>query len=156
VRRILARSALVLAIAAPAHAENKESWGFVVASRQEVLLSYGVPESDSVTINFFCRPTDRQIEIVSAILPAKPRKSQPLTTTLTNGTARAAYAGKVHHHQEHGYHFAATTPLDRKVVDVLKSGTTLTIGIPGKQHRVPLRGVPKPLAQFETACFGKR
>jgi hypothetical protein len=57
---------------------------------------------------------------------------------------------------EHGFHFEASTAADPKVVDVLRSGTSLTISIPGKQHRVPLRGVAKPLAQFETACFRRR
>jgi hypothetical protein len=32
----------------------------------------------------------------------------------------------------------------------------LTIGIPGKQVRVSLRGITRPLANFETACFGRR
>jgi hypothetical protein len=155
-RAALAWCVVLLALAVPGRAENDESWGFVVASKQEVLLSYGIPESDLITINFFCRPAAKQIEIVTAILPAKPRKGQPLRTTLTNGTASAAYSGKAHHHEEHGYHFVATTPIDRQVVEVLRSGTTLTIGIAGRQHRVPLRGVAKPLAQFEAACFGKR
>jgi hypothetical protein len=43
-----------------------------------------------------------------------------------------------------------------EVVDILRSGTTLTIGIPGRQFRVPLKGVANPLAQFEAACLGKR
>jgi hypothetical protein len=152
-RVVVTTIALLLALAASALAENKESWGFIVASKQEVLLSYGVPESDIITINFFCRPAEKQIEIATAILPAKPRKGQPLKTTLTNGGTTAVYPGKVHHHEEHGYHFAATTPADRKVVDVLRSGSSLTITIPGKQERVPLKGVARPLRQFETACF---
>jgi hypothetical protein len=153
-RSVLAVTVL-LALGASAPAQN-ESWGYVVASKQEVLLSYGVPESDIITINFFCRPAEKQIEIVTTILPAKPRKGQAVKTTLTNGAATAAYAGQVHHHDEHGFHFAATTPVDRKVIEVLKSGTSLSISIPGKQHRVPLRGVARPLAQFEAACFGRR
>ena len=32
----------------------------------------------------------------------------------------------------------------------------LTLSIPGKQERVPLRGVAGPLAKFETACFRSR
>jgi hypothetical protein len=41
------------------------------------------------------------------------------------------------------------------VLSILKSGTSLAIAIPGKQVRVPLRGIAKPLAQFEAACFGR-
>ena len=152
---VLAAMAM-LALAAPAQGESPESWGYIRADKQTVLLSYGVPESDIITINFWCHPAQKKVEIVTAILPAKPRTGQALTTTLTNGSVTATYAGKVHHTEDHGYSFAATTPADRKVVDVLRSGTALTIGIPGKQHRVPLRGAAKPLAQFDTACFGKR
>ena len=54
------------------------------------------------------------------------------------------------------FHVEAPTAAEPKVVDILKSGTSLTISIPGKQVRVPLRGVARPLAQFETTCFGKR
>jgi hypothetical protein len=148
--------AALLTLASPAQAESPQSWGYLRADKQEVLLSYGVPESDIITINFWCRPAEKKIEIVTVILPAKPRKGQPLKTTLTDGTATAIYAGKVHHNEDHGYSFAATTPADRKVLDVLRSGSALMIGIPGKQERVPLRGAAGPLAQFEAACFGKR
>jgi hypothetical protein len=154
-RSTRAASAVLLALAAPAHGLDEQSWGFVVASKQEVLLSYGVPESDIITINFFCRPAAKRIEIATTVVPAKPRKGQPLKTTLTNGSVTAAYGGKIGR-DDHGFHFAVTTPAEPKVMDVLRSGTTLIIGIAGKQHRVPLRGIAKPLAQFEAACFGKR
>jgi hypothetical protein len=42
------------------------------------------------------------------------------------------------------------------MMDILKSGSSLAIGIPGKQESVPLKGVAKPLARFETACFRGR
>ena len=55
-----------------------------------------------------------------------------------------------------GFYFEASTAAEPKVVDILKSGTSLTIGIPGKREVVPLRGVAGPLAQFEAACLRKR
>ena len=89
-------------------------------------------------------------------MPTKPKKGAALTTTLTNGAVTASYDGRIGHHSEHGFHFEASAPAEPKLVDVLRSGTMLTISIPGKQLRVPLKGVAKPLAQFETACLGKR
>ena len=98
----------------------------------------------------------KPIEIVTAILPKKPKKGAALKTTLTNGTVTASYDGKIGHHSEHGYHFVAYAPGEPKLLDVLKSGTTLTISVPGENIRVPLKGVAKPMAQFEAACLGKR
>ena len=148
----------MLTLAAPAQALNKEEWGFA-RSGEMVQVSYGIQESDAgVFIIFRCEGKPKRIEIISWVLPEKPRKGQSLKTTISNGTATTVYDGKVGRDkgEEGGFYFATTTAADPKVVELLKSGTTLTISIPGKQQRVPLRGVAKPLAQFETACFGKR
>ena len=153
-RLTLSASALMLALIAPAQGVNKEQWGFIQAG-DEARLFYGVPESDSVVIVFACEPKKKRIEIVTTVLPAKPRKGQPLKTTLNNGSVTAAHDGKIGSYRE-DFHVAAPAPAEPKAVDILKSGTALTVGIPGRQVRVPLRGVAKPLAQFEAACFGKR
>ncbi len=154
-RLTLAVSALTVALAAPAAGADKESWDFIKSGTM-AQLSYGVPESDVITIIFRCDAKTKPIEIISDVLPSKPKKGQSLKTTLANGTVTATYDGKIGHHSEHGFHFAASAPAERKLVEVLKSGTTLTISVPGEKIRVPLKGVAKPLAQFETACLGKR
>jgi hypothetical protein len=154
-RIALVAFAVMLAQAAPAQGASRESWDFA-RSGEMVQVAYGVPESDIVTIVFRCEGKPKQIEIVSTVLPAKPRKGQSLRTTLGNGAATAVYDGKLGHHSEHGFHFEASVAAEPKVVDILKSGTSLTISIPGKQRRVPLRGVAAPLAKFEAACFRKQ
>jgi hypothetical protein len=155
-RRTLAVSTLILALAAPAQSADKESWDFY-KSADMAQFGYGVPESDLITITFRCTFKKKPIELVTTVLPAKPRKGQTLKTTLTNGAVTATYDGKTGHHSDHGYHFVADIPAEPKLLDVLKSGTTLTISVPGgKPVRVPLKGVAKPLAQFESACLNKR
>ena len=158
-RVTLAASALMLALAAPAQGIDKQVWAFF-KSDKETLLFYGVPESEAVTLIFRCeaKREGKRIEIISTVLPRKPRKGQPATTTLSNGAVAAAYRGKFGYgsSEEEGFHFEASTVAEPAVTDILKSGTSLTISIPGKHERVPLRGVAKPLAQFETACFRKR
>jgi hypothetical protein len=154
-RVTLAACALMLALAAPAQGADKQSWG-LVTSGDEVLLVYGVPESDIITVSFICEPKANKLEIVTTVVPARPRKGQSVRTTLSNGVVTAAYDGKLGHHEEHGYHFAAPTAADPKVADILRSGAALTISIPGKRERVPLRGIAAPLAKFQTACFRKR
>jgi hypothetical protein len=154
-RLTLAVSALVLALAAPVQSADKESWDFY-KSADMAQVGYGVPESDVITITFRCFFKKKPVEIVTSVLPKKPKKGTALKTTLTNSAVTARYDGTIGHHSEHGYHFVAYAPAEPKLVDVLRSGTTLTISIPGEQIRVPLKGVAKPLAQFEAACLGKR
>src|SRR5205807_3079530 len=128
-------------------------------SDKETLLFYGIPESEAVTLIFRCeaKREGKRIEIVSTVLPAKPRKGQSARTTLSNGVVIAVYNGKFgHSSSSEGFHFEASTAAEPKVVDILKSGTSLTISIAGKHERVPLRGVTGPLARFETACFRNR
>jgi hypothetical protein len=155
-RLTLAAFALMLALAAPAQGADRQAWGFI-KSGKEVQLSYGVPESDVIIIALWCKPAARKIELVTTVLPPKPRKGRSVTTTLGNGAATASYGGKVGYDAAHElFHFAASIAAEPKVVDLLKSGTSLTISVGGKQVRVPLRGIARPLGQFEAACFGRR
>jgi hypothetical protein len=150
----VALAMLMLALAASAQGADKYAWTFA-RSGQEVQVSYGIPESEVVTIVFRCRA--KRIEIISSVLPRRPKKGRPVTTTLRNGAVTAAYDGKFGYtSSEEGFYFEASAAAEPKVVAILKSGTSLTISIPGKQERVPLRGVARPLAQFETACFRGR
>jgi hypothetical protein len=147
-------SVLMLALAMPAQAADKYAWDFV-KSGQEVQLAYGIPESEAVIISFMCKA--KRIEIISTVLPRKPRKGRLVKTTLSNGAVTTAFDGKFGHtSSEEGFYFQASVAAEPKVVAVLKSGTSLTIDILGKQERVPLKGVAAPLAQFEAACFRSR
>ena len=153
-RVALAASALLLTLAVPTRGADKYSWDFD-KSGEEVQLSYGVPESEIVTITFRCKA--KRIEIVSTVLPRKPKKGQAVRTTLSNGAATTAYDGKFNYtSSEEGFYFIASAAAEPKVVAVLKSGTSLKISVPGKEERVPLRGIAGPLAQFEIACFRSR
>ena len=140
-RTTLAASALMLALTAPAGGANRQSWDFVAAGKETVQLVYGVPDSEAVTISFWCEAKPKRIEIVTTLLPPRPRKGQAVKTPLSNGIVTAAYDGKIGHDAAHeSFHFAASTAAEPKVLSILKSGTSLAIAIPGKQVRVPLRG----------------
>lgn len=149
--RVLIAALLILTMA-PAHAAERQVWGFV-KSDEDVQLFYGIPESDSITIAFVCKTRTKQIEIVSSILPEKTKKGEPITTILSNGKINADYDGKAGGDDEDGLHFEAAVAADRKVTDILKTGR-LSIRVRGRLERVPLRGVAKPLAEFEKLCFG--
>lgn len=145
-------TALTFAVVASATSAERQVWGFV-KSGEEVLLFYGIPESDAVTISFICNAKPRRFEIVSTVLPPKPGKGRSARLSLSNGAVTAGYDGKLDGNAEDGLHFEASMAAAPKILDVLKSGKSLTISFPGKQERVPLRGIAKPLGQFEAACF---
>jgi hypothetical protein len=147
----------MLALTVSAQASNKFSWGFIKTGESEARLIYGIPESDIVTLVFICDAKKKRVDIVTNVLPAKQRKDQPLRTTLRNGATTVAYDGKIAYSTwSKEYHFEASTAAEPRVVDILKSGTSVTVGIPGHSERVPLKGVAKALVQFEAACFRKR
>ena len=144
---------LTFASSAPALASERQVWG-IEKTDEAVHLYYGVPESDALTIAFVCKTRTKKIEIVSSVLPDKPKKDEPITTILRNGKASADHDGKVAGDSEDGFHFATEVTAEPKVTDVLKGGSALVIRVRGKQQRVPLRGSAKPLAEFEKLCFG--
>lgn len=152
-RAWLAGLFIMLAAPAPAPAAERQSWG-IEKTDEAVHLYYGVPESDSVTIAFVCKTRTKQIEIVSAILPDKSKKGEPITTILSNGTDTADHDGKVVGDDGDDLHVQAIVSADRKVTEVLRSGRSLSIRVRGRLERVPLRGAAKPLAEFEKLCFG--
>lgn len=146
--------ALTATLAASAQAAEKRSWDFVKAG-ETIQFAYGVPESHAVTIIFRCEAARKRVEIVSTVVPSNAKKGQAAKTTLSNGSTTVAYDGALGRDAEdNGFYFRASVLAEPNVFAVLKSGKSLTIKTSGRQKRVPLRGVAKPLAQFETACFG--
>jgi hypothetical protein len=145
-------AALLILMALPAQGAQRQVWGFVT-SGDTAQLFYGIPESDGLTLAFICRTKTRQIEVVTSVLPEGPKKGQLRTTILHNGDSSETFDGKLDGNDDDGLHFAAIVAAERKITDILKSGRRLTIRLAGKRQSIPLRGVQKPLAQFETACF---
>jgi hypothetical protein len=145
-------AALLILTALPAQGAERQVWGFVT-SDELVQLFYGIPESDGLTLAFICRTKTRQIEVVTSVLPEGPKKGQLRTIILNNGNLSETIDGKLAGDDEDGLHFEATVAAERKVTEILKSGRRLTIRVAGKRQSIPLRGVAKPLAQFEAACF---
>jgi len=155
-RAKLSLLAMLTVLAAPAQAAEKQSWDFI-KSGETIQFSYGVPESHAVTIIFRCEAAGQRVEIVSTVVPRNPKKGQAARTTLSNGSTTVVYDGTFGRDSEDdGFYFRAHVPAEPNVFAVLKSGKTLTISLPGARDRVPLKGVAKPIAQFEAACFGAK
>jgi hypothetical protein len=141
----------VFALSVPVSAKDKQVWDVTEAGK-ETILFYGIPESHAVTILFNCQ-AGKPVSIVTPITPRNPKKGKAERITLGNGTLTAVYDGKVGHDEEEGYHLEALSDVGIKILDVLRTGTTLTISVAGQQERVPLGGIARALAKFETRCF---
>jgi hypothetical protein len=151
-RVTLAATAMVAVLAAPATGAERQLWSFL-QSGGETQLSYGVPDSGSLTIAFVCEAGRRHMAVVTTVVPRRPKKGQSVSTTLRNGAVTATYTGKLGYTESEGYYAEASAAFEPATLGVVRSGTALTIGVPGKQVRVPLGGIAPSLAKFEAACF---
>jgi hypothetical protein len=151
-RVALAATAMMAVLAAAAMSADRQVWGFL-RSDGEAQLFYGVPDSGSLTIAFVCEAGRRHMAVVTAAVPRRPKKGQSVSTTLRNGAVAATYAGKLGYTESEGFYAEASAAFEPATLDVVRYGTALTISVPGKQARVPLRSVAPSLAKFEAACF---
>jgi hypothetical protein len=147
---------LPLAAVVPAVAAEKQSWGFVT-SGDEVLLVYGVPESEAVTLSFICTPKRRWLTVVTTVLPDKARLGRAATIRLVNGAASLNYAGKIgRDNAESGLHVSAEIAIDPRIYDLLAKGTSVRVEVQAQQasarEAVPLKGMQAPLARMRAAC----
>jgi hypothetical protein len=143
--------AALLVTGSPASAADKQSWGFV-RSGTELLLVYGVPESDVVTLSFICAPGKKTIEAVTTVLPRNVKPGRDGKVRLSNGTSSREYAGKTGGDDDQGFHLAASTAIDEKLLELLDKGTSVRIETLGAGDHAPLNGVKKPLTQMRQAC----
>src|SRR5262249_1017388 len=123
----------------------------------DVRLFYGIPESDVVTLNIICEPRRKRINLIDFALAPRPRPGATVTMKLGNGTASLSYKGKVGRDRTHGeFYVEARVRFDGRLFDLLKTGSTLAVEVPGKLESVPLMGIAEPLAMMEAACLGRR
>jgi hypothetical protein len=142
--------ALSLAAATP---PNKQQWGFTKVE-DEVLLYYGVPESEDVTISFICAPKLKKITIVTLVLPPNSRPKQSGKIRLSNGSSTQEYAGATEQERDSSdVAFIASIAIDPRIFELLEKGTSLQIESLGARERIPLNGVKGPLARMRKTCL---
>src|SRR5262249_4699881 len=138
-------SLLIAMLAAVAAAAEKQSWGFVTSGDQ-VLLVYGVPESEAVTLAFICAPKRKRMTLVTTVLPDKARAGRPVTIRLVNGATTLDYAGKTGRDSaEDGVHASAEIAIDPRLYDLLAKGKSVRVEVADARETVPLAGVAGPL-----------
>jgi hypothetical protein len=150
--RLLATAIALLAAFVPAAAVEKEQWGFVT-SGSEVLLVYGVPESEAVTLSIICEPKRKRWTVVATVLPARTGVGRPAAIRLTNGSSTLEFSGKTARDSgDSAVHVAAAGAIDPRLFDLLATGTSLRIDVLSAREIVTLAGIKKPLARMRQAC----
>jgi hypothetical protein len=145
-----------LTATALATAAGAQEWSFIQARPNDVMLVYGVPDSDEVTLSVNCNPGRKNLSLVVLVLPRGAKPGQRVRITLTAGGSSAAYDGKVVRDRAHGgSYIEAPASADAMIFDLLKSSQSLTIAVGSTRETVPLKDVAAPLAKMEKACLGR-
>lgn len=152
-RPALALCAL-LALAAPAAAQQKMSW-HLQEGEETAALVFGVPDSDEGAIFFLCKPGTPGLTVQSMIGSKDIERGASTPLTLTAGGTKKSLAGK------------GVSPEEGDTVDVeaaaqmadlkalAKTGGNLAIEVKGAKRSISLSGIGPVLAKFEAACKPK-
>jgi len=144
---------LVLALAAPAGAQEARSWIFNFDSDIAV-LQYGTPESDDAVLVIACDPRKRSMRINEFIGSASLVPGHAARLKLGNGTAVVDYAGQTVANETDGtVNVEVSVAVDPKLIAMLKTGSSLTVDVAGKQTAIPLKDAAPHVAEFEKACL---
>ena len=151
-RKSMLCTAVAISLSAAPASADKEQWGFVKSDRN-VLLFFGVPESEAVTLSFICEPKRGRIAVVTTALPPTTRPGRPGRIRLSNGSSSLDYAGRTaRDNDDAAVHVAASTAIDPRLFGLLETGTSLRIEALGARETVPLAGISGPLSQMRKAC----
>ena len=152
----LSTIALVLALAAPAAAQDARVWNFD-DNPEGPTLGFGAPDSDDAVIAFSCEPGARRMTIVEAVASTKlnPGPSAPLK--LSAGSVSLDLTGDAIASETDGtVNIEVSGPPNPRVFALLRAGPTLTIEVPGAKETIPLAGAAPHVAAFERMCLGRR
>ena len=152
----LSTIALVLALAAPATAQDSRVWNFD-DNPEAPTLGFGAPDSDDVVIAFSCEPSARRMTIVEAVASTKLTPGVSVPLKLSAGSVSLALTGDAIASETDGtVNIEVSGPPNPRVFALLKAGPTLTIEVPGAKETIPLSGAAPHVAAFERMCLGRR
>ena len=148
--------ALVLALAAPAAAQDSRVWNFD-DNPEAPALGFGAPDSDDVVIAFSCEPSARRMTILEAIASTKLNPGVGVPLKLSAGSVSLDLTGDAIASETDGsVNIEVSGPPNPRVFALLRSGPTLTIEVPGAKETIPLSGAAPHVAAFERMCLGRR
>src|SRR5262245_54837308 len=152
----LSTVALVLALAAPAAAQDSRVWNFD-DNPEAPALGFGAPDSDDVVIAFSCEPSARRMTIVEAVASTKLNPGASVPLKLSAGSVSLELKGDAIASETDGtVSIEVSGPPNPRLFALLKAGPTLTIEVPGAKETIPLSGAAPHVAAFERMCLGRR
>jgi hypothetical protein len=152
----LCSSALALALAVPATAQDLRAWNFD-DNPEAPALEFGKPDSDETLIAFSCDPAAKRMTIVESVGATKINPGAAVAVKLSAGSASLDLTGDAIANETDGtVSIEVSGPPNPRVFVLLKAGPTLTIEVPGAKETIPLSGAAPHVAAFERMCLGRR
>jgi hypothetical protein len=147
---------VVLALAAPASAQDPRTWIFD-DNPEAPALEFGAPESDDIVMAFSCEPVAKRMSIVELVASKKLNPGASVTFKLSAGTASLDLTGDAIANETDGtVSIEVNGAPNPRVFALLKAGPSLVIEVPGARETIPLSGAAPHVAAFEKLCFGRR
>ena len=145
----LSTIALVLALAAPATAQDTRVWNFD-DNPEAPTLGFGAPDSDDVVIAFSCEPSARRMTIVEAVASTKLNPGASVPLKLSAGSVSLALTGDAIASETDGtVNIEVSGPPNPRVLRPAQSRTDA-------HHRGAGRERDDPAQRSGAACRGVR
>ena len=154
--RWLPTALFVLALAAPAVAQDARTWNFD-DNPEAPALEFGTPESDDVVIAFSCEPAAKRMSIVESVAAKKLNPGGAVPLKLSAGTESVNLTGDAIANETDGtVSIEVNGAPNPRLFALLKAGPSLTIEVPGARETIPLGGAAPHVAAFERLCLGRK
>jgi len=154
--RRLPTALFVLALAAPACAQDARVWNFD-DNPEAPALEFGTPESDDAAIAFSCEPAAKRMSIVESVAARKLNPGASVAIKLSAGAVSLDLTGNAIANETDGaVSIEVNGAPNPRLFALLKAGPSLTIEVPGAKETIPLAGAAPHLAAFEKLCSGRR
>lgn len=157
-RKALAAAISLLAVAAPAAAQDKPAekmtW-HIQDSEDTAALVFGVPDSDKAAIFFLCQKGGPAITVQSMIGSKDLTRGAETAIVLTAGSIKKSFPGKAVAMEEGD---AVNVEGSAQMADLkalAKASGTLTIEVKGAKRAISLAGIGPGVTKFESACKPK-
>lgn len=146
--------ATLLALAAPAMAQQKMTW-HTQESDDTAALVFGVPETDEAAIFFLCKKDAPGLTVQSLIGSKGLEKDADTPLVLTAGSTKKSFAGKAVANEESGSVDVEAPAQMADLKALAKGGGNLVIEVKGAKRTVALTGIGPALTKLEAACKPK-
>jgi hypothetical protein len=146
---------ILLALHSPANAADEYKWIGQV-TEEGASLSYAIPESDAIKIDFHCERKTRKIAVSLEHEPKTAKDGIRLTARLSVRGRDAESINLVMTGQrlelDDKFLLQGETRMSPQLRRILAEGGTLIVAVDGRTEEIPLKGVAMAARQLLASC----